>query len=61
MRDDAAVKLKVAARLYPMFSFVLVTRPRGQGWQCRYVTTREISREAWVPRVVGLGHFQCHL
>ena len=31
-RDDAMVKLKVAARLYPWFKFVLV-RPNGtQGW-----------------------------
>jgi hypothetical protein len=29
-RDDAMVKLKVAARLFPCFQFVLVTRTRGR-------------------------------
>ena len=47
-RDDAAVKLKVAAEMYPAFRFVLVTRPR-RVWQCRYVTSRGISRETWIP------------
>lgn len=32
MRDDAAVKIKVAASLYPFIQFHLVTR-KGQGWQ----------------------------
>ena len=32
MRDDAAVKLKVAARMYPWFDFVLITRiPKRDG------------------------------
>lgn len=48
MRDDAAVKLKVAAELYPCFGFVLVTRER-QRWQCRVVTSRSISREVYTP------------
>jgi len=30
MRDDAAVKLKVAAEQYPRFGFCLVTRSKGQ-------------------------------
>lgn len=30
MRDDAAVKLKVAAEQYPRFRFKLVTRSKGQ-------------------------------
>lgn len=33
MRDDAAVKLKVAAREYPFIRFLLVRRPKGTtGW-----------------------------
>ena len=28
MRDDAAVKLKVAAQLYPWFTFVLVKKTK---------------------------------
>jgi len=30
MRDDAAVKLKVAASLYPWIKFHLVTRKKGE-------------------------------
>jgi hypothetical protein len=40
MRDDAAVKLKVAASLYPLFGFHLVTkRPKklGGGWDIQNV------------------------
>lgn len=48
MRDDAAVKLKVAAEQYPCFSFTLVTREK-QIWLCRNVTSRGISREVWTP------------
>ena len=48
MRDDAAVKIKVAAQMFPLFSFVLVTREK-RVWQCRYVTSRGISRETWCP------------
>jgi hypothetical protein len=36
MRDDAAVKLKVAASLYPWIKFHLVTRKKGQ-WQIQEV------------------------
>lgn len=32
MRDDAAVKLKVAAAQYPEIKFHLVTRAKGAGW-----------------------------
>lgn len=32
MRDDAAVKLKVAASLYPWITFYLATRRNGGGW-----------------------------
>ena len=31
-RDDARVKIKVAAEMYPMFKFVAVTR-KGNGWE----------------------------
>lgn len=40
MRDDAAVKLKVAASLFPLFGFHLVTkRPKklGGGWDVQFV------------------------
>ncbi len=36
MRDDAAVKLKVAAELYPLFTFRLVRRVKG-AWDIRTV------------------------
>ena len=48
MRDDAAVKLKVAADMYTAFRMVLVTRER-RAWQCRFVTHAGISREVWTP------------
>lgn len=32
MRDDAAVKLKTAAAIFPFLSFFLVTKPRGGSW-----------------------------
>lgn len=49
MRDDAAVKLKVAKGLYPFFSFVLVTREKGV-WLCRGVAEYGgISRDVWTP------------
>lgn len=32
MRDDAAVKIKMAATLYPEITFTLVTKVRGGGW-----------------------------
>lgn len=48
MRDDAAVKIKVAAELYPWMNFVLVTRTK-QKWECRHVTSCGIARETWTP------------
>jgi hypothetical protein len=38
MRDDAAVKLKVAARAYPCFRWLLVVRDGRHGWAVREVT-----------------------
>ena len=32
MRDDAAVKVKVAASLYPWITFFLVSKRKGGGW-----------------------------
>lgn len=37
MRDDAAVKLKVAARLYPKFRFILARAAKGGGWKTQEV------------------------
>ena len=52
MRDDAAVKLKTAASLYPEFRWLLVRAAKG-GWDVREVTDRGIGRErvavAWIP------------
>ena len=48
MRDDAAVKLKVAAKLYPCLNFNLVTREK-RAWLCRQVARNGISREVWTP------------
>ncbi len=41
MRDDAAVKLKVAAEMYPEFGFVLARREKGGGWRCRILPSKE--------------------
>jgi hypothetical protein len=48
MRDDAAVKLKVAAEMYPCFSYLLVTREK-RIWQCRRVTRNGIGLQVWTP------------
>lgn len=40
MRDDAAVKVKTAAEVYPLFHFYLVRRVRG-GWDVRLVAPGE--------------------
>jgi hypothetical protein len=48
MRDDAAVKLKVAASMYPCFRWVLVQRDRRR-WRCIEVTDKGFSREEWCP------------
>jgi hypothetical protein len=48
MRDDAAVKLKVAASRYPEFRWLLVTRDsRGRvgRWEVREVTSAGIGRD----------------
>jgi hypothetical protein len=37
MRDDARVKLSVAARLFPMFTFLLVRRAKDGGWDIEKV------------------------
>lgn len=51
MRDDAAVKIKVAKAQYPFFRFVLV-RAQGRGWNARLVTSsggfdREATHHWW--------------
>lgn len=48
MREDASIKLKVAAAKYPGFRWTLVQRDRGQ-WRCINVTTAGFSREEWTP------------
>jgi len=42
LRDDAAVKIKVAASLYPCFRFLLCYRGRA-GWRTHEVTDRGIG------------------
>lgn len=37
MREDAAVKLKVAASVYPWISFFLVTRGKGGTWSIQRI------------------------
>lgn len=49
MRDDAAVKLKVAVSRFSWLSFVLVTRPKGR-WECRHVGHGGISQHVWCPQ-----------
>lgn len=52
MRDDAAVKLKVAAEMYQHFGWLLVRRDGRHGWDVRKVTSRGIGTEpirvAWI-------------
>lgn len=48
MRDDAAVKLKVAAAQFPCFRWVLVQRDRRK-WRCIEVTAKGFSRDEWCP------------
>jgi hypothetical protein len=43
MRDDAAVKLKVAADMYPCFRWLLVYRAGQHGWEAREVTRTGIG------------------
>jgi hypothetical protein len=51
-RDDARVKTKVAASLYPHFGWLLVFRERRHGWRIHHVDGRGIGREpirvAWI-------------
>jgi hypothetical protein len=44
MREDANVKLKVAAAMYPVFGWLLVTRDKW-GWHVRPVDARGIGRD----------------
>jgi hypothetical protein len=52
MRDDAAVKIKVAADLYPQFRWLLVRREGRHDWDVRQVTNRGIGtspiRVPWI-------------
>lgn len=43
MRDDAAVKLKVAAEMFTCFRWLLVRRAGRHGWETREVTRRGIG------------------
>ncbi len=55
MRDDAAVKLKVAADQYPCFRWLLVVRDGRHGWEVREVTRNGIARATtnveWIRRM----------
>lgn len=44
MREDASVKLKVAAGMFPMFYWLLVKRP-GKWWDVREVTDKGIGTD----------------
>ncbi len=56
MRDDAAVKLKVAAETYPCFRWLLVRRDGRHGWEVREVTNRGIGTSPIVvPWIGGSG------
>lgn len=53
MRDDASVKLKVAAATYPQFGWLLVTRDKW-GWHVRRVDGSGIGRDdVHVPWIYG--------
>jgi hypothetical protein len=51
-RDDARVKTKVAASLYPHFAWLLLFREGRHGWRAYWVDGRGIAREptrvAWM-------------
>ncbi len=49
MRDDAAVKLKVAAGMYPCFRWTLVTRGNKGAWHCQEVDRNGISLNSYTP------------
>jgi hypothetical protein len=44
-RDDAKVKAKVAAELFPCFRWLIVYREKQHGWDVREVDHRGIGRE----------------
>jgi len=44
-RDDAKVKTKVAAALYPHFGWLLVFREGRRGWSVRHVDSRGIRAD----------------
>jgi hypothetical protein len=44
-RDDAKVKVKVAAEMFPCFQWLLVFREKYHDWDVREVTSRGIGRE----------------
>jgi hypothetical protein len=56
MRDDAAVKIKVAADLFPQFRWLLVYREKGGGWRVHNVDRNGIGRKpivvSWINGVV---------
>lgn len=49
-REDGIIKLKQAAERYPMFGWVLVTRPKPNRWECRAVDRSGIHHEPFCPR-----------
>jgi hypothetical protein len=54
MRDDAAVKIKVAASLYPEWRWLLVRRAGRHGWLGREVTSRGIGTvPVQIPWILG--------
>lgn len=54
MRDDASVKLKVAAETYPCFRWLLVRRAGRHGWSVREVGRTGIgTHEIVVPWIGG--------
>jgi hypothetical protein len=54
-REDAKLKVRVAASDYPCFGWLLVFREGRRGWRCHRVTSRDISREpVIVPWIHGL-------
>ncbi len=56
MRDDAAVKIKVAASLYPWITFFLATRPRGaSAWRIERIYANEPNSLPRAPIAPHLG------
>lgn len=53
LREDAAIKVKVAAEMYPYFRWLLVYREGRHGWRVHHVTDRGISINPisvpWIP------------